>query len=438
MNDCDSDRPNILLIITDQQSGEALSLGDADAPLQTPNLDALCASGLRFDRAYCATPICVPSRTSMFTGTYPHVNGILSNGKDETLSPEAPCAAIGLRDAGYDTAYFGKWHIPIDLHDPAVSGFDHVANVMHNGADIRLVDHALPWLAQERDRPFFAVASFNNPHNICEWARGKRGLDLPDGSLPEPPSAEACPPLRANHEPPEDETEALSILRRAYQASPTFPVGDFSDDDWRRYQFAYHRMVELIDQHVGRLLDGLDKMGLRENTVVVFCSDHGDCQGAHRWNQKTTFHEESARVPFVISQPGTIAPRVSQTFVQTGIDLMPTIFAQAGLAKSAHFPGVDLLTAPPREYIVSETFFRQGAAVDAIRPEIRGRMVRTDRFKYCVYEYGSHRESLVDLENDPGEMVNLARNPAYAELLAACRKQLAAWAKDHCDRFPVT
>ncbi len=422
-----SRRPNILLILTDQQAGEALSLGDPASPLRTPHLDALAARGLRFDRAYCANPLCVPSRTSMFTGTYPHRNGIASN-QDKLTDPDLCCVSTAFREAGFDTAYFGKWHIPIPLDDPERSGFDTIANNQHNGADLRLVDHALPWLSQKRDKPFFCVASFNNPHNICEWARGARGLELGDGSLPEPPSVEACPPLRANHPPPEDEPEAMCLLRRSYHASPSFPVGDFDEGEWRRYQFAYHRMVELIDGHVGRLLSGLRHMGLEEDTVVVFLSDHGDSQGAHRFNQKTMFYEESARVPCMMAWPGQIEPGVSQRLINTGLDLMPTLFACAGIGTPDDLEGESFLSDRPREQIVVENFARQGVEIDGIKPEIRGRMLRTDRYKYCCHAYGEHRESLVDLENDPGEMRNLARDPAHREALLEHRRRL----REHC------
>jgi arylsulfatase A-like enzyme len=422
-----SHRPNILLILTDQQSGEALSLGDPTSPLRTPHLDALAARGLRFDRAYCSNPLCVPSRTSMFTGTYSHRNGISSN-QDKPTDENLCCAGTAFRDAGYDTAYFGKWHIPIPLEVPERSGFDTISNNQNNGTDLRLVDHAIPWLGQKRDKPFFCVASFNNPHNICEWARGTRGLELPDGSPPEPPSVEACPPLRANHQPPEDEPEAMILLRRSFHASPIFPVGDFDGAQWRQYQFAYHRMVELVDGHVGRLLSGLRHMGLENDTVVVFLSDHGDNQGAHRFNQKTMFYEESARVPCMIAWPGHIEPGISRRLVNTGPDLMPTLFACAGIETVDALDGESFLSDRPREQIVVENFALQGAEIDGVKPEIRGRMLRTDRYKYCCHAYGEHRESLVDLESDPGEMRNLARDSAHRDVLLEHRRRL----REHC------
>jgi len=374
----------------------------------------------------------------MFCGLYPHQSGIESNAKDESPREGLDCASTAFREHGYETAYFGKWHVPLDLKDPAVSGFDHLANLKHNGADLRLVDHALPWLATNREQPFFAVASFNNPHNICEWARGARGLELPDGSVPEPASLTACPPLRGNHQPPADETEALALLRRSYQASATFPVGDFDHAAWRRYQFAYHRMVELVDWQIGRLYSALRQMGLLENTVVVFCSDHGDCQGAHRWNQKTTLYEESVRVPCVVSWPGTIETGVHSELVQTGIDLMPTLLSVASIEVPHGLPGRNILdhdSAP--EQVVSETRFVQGAPIDGITPDVRGRMLLTDRYKYCCYDHEDHRESLVDLTTDPGEMVNLARMSEFASVLESMRERLLTHCRKTNDPFVV-
>lgn len=430
------DRPNILLILTDQQATDTLSLGNPHAPLHTPHLDALAARSLRCERAYCANPLCVPSRTSMFTGLHPHQTGVTSN--DESgAPPDLRCASTAFPEHGYATAYFGKWHIPVPLSDPARSGFTTAANNQNNTADIRLVDHALPWLGQPRDHPFFAVASFNNPHNICEWARGARGLHLPDGSVPEPASLDACPPRRANHLPAVDEPEAVTLLRRAYHANPMFPVGTFDEAQWRRYRFAYHRMVELIDLHVGRLLAGLAHLGLAESTAVVFASDHGDCQGAHGWNQKTVLDDEAARVPFLLAWPGRIQPGVSHRLIQTGIDLLPTLFDIAGIPVPATLPGRSALSHAPRDQIVVENHACQGAAIDGTIPAIHGRMLRTHRHKYCCYDHGSHREALFDLETDPGETTNLARQPAFAAVLDDHRRRLAAHAAATHDPFPL-
>ena len=284
--------PNILVLMTDQQSAEAMSCCLGRHHLHTPTMDRLAAEGIRFDQAYCAHPLCVPSRTSMFTGRYPHETGVLTNDDRSLDSGRFPCLAPLFKAHGYDTAYIGKWHVSIpDAHLPPVAGspeqgFDFCENNHHNGADVRNSDFAIRFLNQKRDNPFFMVVSYNNPHNICEWARGRR-CGLPDGDFALPPSIGRCPPLRVNHLPPEGETDTMALLRRSYQASPIFPVAPWGENEWREYAWAYYRMVELVDHHMGRVVAALEHLGLRENTLILFLSDHGDGQGAHRC---TIFH----------------------------------------------------------------------------------------------------------------------------------------------------
>ncbi len=293
-----------------------------------------------------------------------------------------------------------------------------------------------------RDAPFFLVASYNNPHNICEWGRGERGA-LPDGKLDSPPPIEKCPPLKHNHLPENDETEAITLLRRSYQASTTFPVGDFGEREWREYLWAYYRMVEIVDEKIGRLLSSLETAGQKGNTVILFLSDHGDAQGAHCWNQKTVFYDESSRVPFIVSHPERAGSSLSSQIVQTGIDLIPTLCDIAGIGIPSELPGISALDVTlgrgrtaERDWIVCETQFVQGAAIDGMIPHVDGRMVRSERFKYCIYNRGGHRESLVDMEHDPGETLNLARNTDYFNILKQHRAYLQEYCSKASDTFP--
>ncbi len=429
--------PNILLVMTDQQSADTTSLGMGHVHIRTPAIDRLAASGVRFNRAYCAHPLCVPSRTSMFTGRYPHETGILTN-RDLARDVSAfPCLGVILKAAGYDTGYIGKWHLPYPLNHPDLHGFSFQANNICNGADRLNSRLAAEFLQAQRDAPFFLVVSYNNPHNICEWARGARGAQLTDGALANPPALESLPPLRPNRRPQIDEPDALRRLRQSYQASAMFPVGSFGDREWREYLWAYYRMIECVDGHIAVLMETLEAAGLSENTLVIFLSDHGDAQGAHLWNQKTTLYDESARVPCILSYPARIPPGISDVLVQTGIDLAPTLCDAAGIASPPDLPGRSLLEAvskatpgQERPYIVTQTRFVQGAPLDGTIPDVSGRMVRGQRYKYCVYDAGAHRESLVDMDQDPGETTNLAGKRGYAPVLAEYRRYL----QEFCDR----
>jgi len=314
------DKPNILIIFTDQQSSESMSTNLGHKYLNTPIIDYLAQHGISFTNAYCANPLSVPSRTSLLTGRYSHETDIQTNIEKEIDPIEFPTIGTIFKSAGYETGYAGKWHAPYDAEDLDSHGFLYMKHIKTNGVDSLLPAAAIDFFKTKRDKPFLFVASFINPHNICEWARGEK---LPDGDIGSPPLANDCPPLRPNHEPSKNEADIMQIARASYQAAKRFPVSGFTDDKWRQYIWAYYRMIEKVDAEIGKILAALHESGLDKNTIVVFTSDHGDMQGAHRWNQKTVFFEESSKVPFIISYIG-FKPKKSDWLVQTGIDLMPT------------------------------------------------------------------------------------------------------------------
>lgn len=437
--DSSMSRPNILLVITDQQSAESVGYLRRGF-LNTPTMDALARGGRVYRQAYVATPLCGPQRTCMFTGHHSHQTGVYSNEElGKVLEEDFPTVGSVFRDGGYDTGYAGKWHVPIPPKDKARHGFEYMENIRNNGADIGLEDKAIEFMGRDRENPFFLTVSFNNPHNICEWSRGARRDELTDAVLDDPPPMEELPPWRENRDPAEDETDAIQIMRQSYHASPLFPVGEFGEKEWREFVWAYYRMIEAVDVKLGKIISFLDESGLREQTAILFVSDHGDCQGAHGFNQKTVFFEESARVPFYINYGERVAPgSTEERPVQTGIDLLPTLCDLAMIDPPENLPGVSVLENDhDREYIVGENRALQGAPVNGIHPKINGRMVRAGKFKYSVYDFGEHRESLFDLENDPGEMRNLSRNPSYHAELERMRGYLSDFAaKTNDHEFP--
>jgi arylsulfatase A-like enzyme len=423
-----SDKPNILIIMTDQQFSDGMSCVIGKKYINTPHMDSLAAGGMRFTRAYSPNPLCMPMRASMISGRYPHQTGVQINGGPSINSTDMPTMGTIFKKAGYKTGYFGKWHIRLK----GDKGFD---KFTENGSgDTRDIEK---FLKQKHDRPFLAVASFLGPHEICQWSRKQ---NIPGPQLGAVPPVKQRPPMRKNSAPPENETDIMAHMRKSYQAHRLFPVGNYTKDDWGRHIWGYFRLIERVDGLVGNVLKALRQSGQEENTVVVFLSDHGDCHGAHLWNQKTVLYDESTRVPFIIRQKGTTPKGTSDLLLNTGVDLLPTICDFAGVKIPADLPGLSMkrpaLGEKPeteREYVISQNHMVQCKPVDGKDIKPHGRMVRSKRYKYCLYSEGKRRESLVDMEKDPGEMTNEAGNPEFEKTLSQHRTYLKEFAKKHKD-----
>jgi arylsulfatase A-like enzyme len=423
-----SKKTNVLFIITDQQYAGAMSCaGNPD--LETPAMDGLAERGVRFEKAYCTQPLCAPCRASFITGLMPHQTGVVAN--RDHLAPELVDQAMGnlLRSAGYDCAYAGKWHIPGATQEAL--GFTMLGDDKN---DAQVPHQCLEFLKRERENPFLLVASFYNPHDICQWARSQ---PLPQGPVSGAP-VEECPGLPANFAVPPFAPDMLSFVQQA--SKRVYPTGDFTDEDWRHYRHAYYRMVEKVDAEIGVLLDGLRAQGLEDDTLVIFTSDHGDGHGAHRWNQKTALYEECVRIPFIISSKDSarVGAVDEDHLVSMGLDLIPTMCDYAGIEPPAHLPGQSLrplLEGQPsswRDQLTIETNVDIGSGPGG---QLVARAIRTDRYKYSVYPMGRYREQLVDLEADPGEMVNLAVSARSRDILDDHRQRLLEWCTETDDPF---
>jgi len=436
-------RPNILFIMTDQQFSDAVSCRMGREYINTPAMDSLAQSGAFFTRAYSSNPLCMPYRNSVFTGRYPHETGITRNNCVAVDPKEFINMGTYFRQSGYQTAYYGKWHLCFDKNDVKTHGFEITGTEPKLDHDTAVAGGAVQFLSQKQDRPFLLVLSFLNPHNICEYARraaGAPGQVLTCGEVGNPPPLEQLPPGPANWAIPLNEPDTMTVIRKGYHADPRFPVGDFTETMWRQQRWGYYRMIEKVDAEIGKVLAVLRRGGLEESTLIIFTSDHGECAGAHHFNQKTVFYEEAARVPLIVSYKGRTKPGISDKLVNTGIDILPTMFDFAGIARPKHLPGLSLRplalgqpVAGWRDYVVIENNMDQTGVVGAIRPSAEGRMVRTDRYKYCVYSRGNQRESLVDLQKDPGETKDLARDPNYRKILLEHRELLAKFSREHND-----
>jgi arylsulfatase A-like enzyme len=418
-------RPNILFIFTDQQSLRAM--GACGFPAHTPHMDALAASGVRFERSYCTSPVCSPARASLMTGRMPHEMSARFN--DFTLSPEFPTLGHRFRKAGYETAYTGKWHMDGAYYYRTPGerqGFEFLTfpeppeSWLGRGSDAPTVDQAIAFLQKPHEDPFLLVVSLLNPHDIC--------YPIFSGAIPPRTVAEgpALPPNMAV-DPNEPEFITECRRRKGYGEEMTFTTG-FTDDHWRSYLHTYARIVEETDVQVGRIMDALRATGLEEDTLVVFTSDHGEGMAAHKWVVKLMLYENPVTVPLIFRWPGVIeAGRADRTHLASGVDLLPTLCDFAAVPVDPPVTGVSLRSVieqpdlPGQPYVVAEL------DPDPKAPDRTGRMVRTDRFKYIVFSHGRRPELLFDLEADPGETRNLAANPEFAGELQRHRRLLKEW-----------
>jgi choline-sulfatase len=442
-------RPNVLFIMTDQQHAGMMSC-TGNKWLKTPALDRLAASGIRFERAYACNPVCVPNRFSLQTGLMPSAIGMGQNND----SGRSAVTDIMLRQslgrifqkAGYETVYGGKVHLPGKMNNVQKLGYRNLTGDSRRG----LADTCAKFIKEQHTKPFFLFASFINPHDICYMAindfrstKAQAPIGNTDSKTCEAVLDRArnsgdisafveknCPPLPANHEVPEAESECITqkyVNARSFRA---YIREKWTKNQWRLHRWAYCRLTEMVDKKIGIVLDALRDAGLEDNTLIVFTSDHGDMDSAHRMEHKSVLYEESIRVPFIMSYKGRIQVGVVDNthLVSNGLDLLPTLCDYAGIESPKRPYGRSLRplaegknTNQWRDFVVSESQ--------------NGRMLRTGRFKYCIYDSGGHREQLIDLKRDPGEMKNLARADGYKDVLDKHRQFLRGWVEKTGDRI---
>jgi len=419
-------KPNILFIITDQQHAEMMSC-TGNKWLNTPALDALSQEGIRFERAYSTNPVCVPSRTSMATGMMPNRLGASGNSlgmKISELPHEVNENSLGkiVKRAGYDTFYGGKVHMCKQLQ-PLNAGYDEYFKDERDA----LPEACLEFIKRKREKPFFAVASFINPHDICFAHQAYNGINTHNvlelykeaASLP----LQQLPPLPDNFEIPADESAAIEkhLNPNAITAAITMRK-IYTERDWRIFRWIYMRLTEKVDGQIGQILQGLKEAGLEENTLIIFTSDHGDMDASHRLASKSLLYDESVRVPFILKYKGVISTvQVDKKhLVSTGLDILPTICDYAGAKIPAHLPGKSLRPLAEgnsdvewRNYVVSENAW--------------SKMIRSNKYKYIIDDSVNDNETLIDMENDPGEMKNLATHDKYKKILEEHREYLREW-----------
>lgn len=434
-------RPNILFIMTDQQSAHMMSCTGAKW-LKTPAMDRLAASGIRFEKAYACNPVCVPNRFSLQTGLMPSAIGMGRN-EDSKQSQVADAMihnSMGhlFKNAGYETVYGGKVHLPRKMKDIRTLGY----RLLTGNSRQELADLCADFLKGEHAKPFFLFASFINPHDICymainEFSRSKGGSaagnidsrtceDLLDAARSSENIdafvAKHCPPLPTNHEIPDNEPECITTKYTRAREFRDWARNNWTETQWRLHRWIYCRLTEMVDAKIAKLLDAIEQAGLKDNTLIVFTSDHGDMDSAHKLEHKSILYEEAVRIPFIMSYKGVIPKGQIDTthFISNGLDLLPTLCDYANIKPPAGLSG---LSIRPLAEGKSAPNWRDHIIVESQN----GRMVRTERYKYCLYDSGQNPEQLTDLKDDPGEMRNLAGEPEHKATLRKHRRLLKEW-----------
>ncbi|NOX57186.1 MAG: sulfatase-like hydrolase/transferase [Planctomycetes bacterium] len=426
-------RPNILLLMTDQQTLRAMSAA-GNPYLHTPNMDSL-AAGVRFTISYCASPVCAPSRSSIITGRMPHETGVNFNG--DVPDPSIPNLGEVFRAAGYETAWAGKWHLPASYPRPpkdTVPGFEYLSlpKDIHLGlgeqTDGIVADRAIAFLRRKHDRPWLLGVSLHNPHDICWWARLEPVR---------PRNPHLFPPLPDNFDIAPDEPGFLADCRKPKTYGVEQQYADAWDEmQWRAYLYEYYRLTEQVDRVIGRILHALRARKLDENTLIVFTSDHGEGVAGHRLIVKLTPYDGAATVPLILCWPGVIpAGREDAVHPVSGIDIVPTLCDYADVPLPQPTTGISLRRwierpdAGGREAVVIEL------APFKKQPHRQGRIVRTRRFKYMTFTDGERPEALFDMQADPGETKNLAGDARYRDQLDRHRRLLRDWLRRTNDAF---
>ncbi|MEX2564786.1 MAG: sulfatase-like hydrolase/transferase [Cyclobacteriaceae bacterium] len=448
-------RPNIIFILTDQQS-ESMMSSSGNEYLETPAMDYIANNGIRFTRAYVTNPVCSPSRVSIMSGRFP---GFFADSKGKQVrnnagsmdipvnSPEASHENLAgyLKKAGYDLAYGGKRHLPAFL-DPESSGF----RILTNEARGELADRAASYIKEDHENPYFMLVSLINPHDICfmairdfadsnylqqlernfktELTLLDKALKLPEGINRELFFEQYCPPLPPNFEPQEDEAKAIQLfLDRDPRSFRSGARNQYTEEQWRMHRWAYAKLTEMADAHVQVILDALIESGTEEETLVIFSSEHGDNDGSHKLEHKNVLYEESVKVPFTAMWKGKIPTGQvdDRHLVSVGLDLLPTLADYAGIPAEAD----------PRGKSLRPLF--EGKAMDwraslGIEGEISRAVIRDDGLKYIRYDAAGFEERLMDLKEDPYETRHFTNDPDYREELGMIRNDFEQhWFEGH-------
>ena len=434
---------HIILILSDDHRYDFMGFMDQSPDfLETPNLDRMAARGMHLSHAFVTTSLCSPSRATILTGQYMHHHRVVDN---QRPVPEGTrFFPQMLQQAGYQTAFIGKWHMGHD-HDQPRPGFDHWVSFKGQGTyfdpelningrrqtiegyttDV-LADQAVQWLRSrqgESDQPFMLYLSFKAVHYPFEPAPRHHGRyeDRPID----------YPLTMANTE-SNYQTQSNWIRTRRYgiHGIDHMETGALDKDPVPSFDDLYHRYAETVhglDENIGRVMDELERQQLLEDSLVVYLGDNGFALGEHGFYDKRDAFEPSIRIPMLAMAPGWIEPGSRSDAMVLNMDLAPTFLEAAGieLTEALQLDGRSLLpllrgeSVSWRDHILYEYHWEWNFPATPTTLAIRG-----DRYKYIYYHGLWDRNGFYDLATDPHEQVNLIRIPAYKDQIASMREQL--------------
>ncbi len=466
-------RTNIIFIMSDDHAAHAISAYGSRVN-RTPQLDRIAQDGMRMDAVFCTNSICSPSRATILTGTYSHVNGVSSIWTE--MDYRVPTFIDVLGRNGYRTAMFGKWHLGEhgdalprgfdawkifpgqgDYVDPEMIGPDGSEIVEGYATDI-VTDQTLEWLdGLEGDSPFCVMLHHKAPHR--PWVPDEKHKHLyADGSIPEPETffddnASRSKAVRGVHMTIADDMGAEDLKEEL----PEELRGEENREarmrwKYQRYMRDYLQCIQSIDDNVGRVLDYLDERGLSENTLVVYTSDQGFFLGDHGWFDKRLMFDQSLQMPMLMRWPAAIEAGSRSEAMITNVDFAATFLEICGIDADAELPtsqGRSFLPLLRGEDIVDwpeAVYYRYWEHDDPIHAAPAHYGIRTREHK-LIYYYGAGlgvpgasdavfepEWELYDLAADPDEVRNVADDPAYAAVKADLEVKLAAMQAEYSDQ----
>ena len=457
-------RPNILYIMSDDHSAHAISAYGSKVN-QTPNLDRLAKDGMRFDNCFCVNSICSPSRATILTGKYSHLNGVPVFNR---FDGSQPTVAKYFQAAGYYTGMIGKWHLGSDP-----TGFDYWSILPGQGVyfdptflqpDGRLVmkgyvtdiitDMAISFLKNRpKDKPFFLMCHHKAPHRSWEPDEKHRAM-FADKHIPEPETLHDDYATRTDAIRECTQKVFYDLPRRDLKLVPPADLTGPERNQWlnmkpteveivtdgktnkltgdalkawkyQRYLQDYLAVVQSIDDNVGRLLDWLDQNGLATNTVVIYTSDQGFFLGEHGLYDKRFMYEASIQMPFLVRWPGVTKPGSVQDAMAINPDFAPTFMDMAGLATPADMQGRSLVSLLRSEHPADwRTSYYYRYYHDPGDHNTRAHYgVRTTDHK-LIYFWKKDQWEMYDLVKDPDELHNIYNDPAQKDTVAQLKKEL--------------
>lgn len=445
-------RPNLLFLMTDQQRADTI---EPQTTCQTPHLDQLAARGAQFGRCYTVNPICSPTRASLMTGLLPHSHGMVDVAHavpayrarfDETL----PVWPRRLQEAGYATAYFGKWHVErshrlenfgFDSYD--IEGYQQSLGLVT--VQEELLQRRMVSQKGYADFPLYGISGAA-PESLPEYQLYSDGIRFIEQAAAHPERPWA---LFLSSEAPHDPYIAPQQFFERYDLAAIQPPPNFDDDlsdrpaiyrrlqrvwqdlTWDDYAHAtacYYANCTLIDEQIGRLLEALEALGMRENTIIVFTSDHGDYMGEHRLLLKgIPAFDGVYRVPLLIAGPG-ITPGMRIDQVTSLLDLVPTLTELAiGAGFPCHGRSLRPLLQGEDAAWANEAF----AECHGQRFNYTQRVLWRDEHKYVFN--GFDEDELYDLAHDPYEQNNLAGDPSRRPLMEQMASRMWAIMRETAD-----